>query len=354
MNKNQPLVSIIMPVYNCEKYISEAIESVCNQSYKNWELLIVDDGSKDKSISIIESFVEKDSRIRLLINESDEHGPGIARNYGMEHIGGKYTYFLDSDDWIDNDLLQDTVGIAEKTNADIVPFGFIVENDGQKIIKRLKPSGIFEFKDFKDNAYEIVRGTWGECFELIKSELIKNIRQNKYKTGEDICFQMDLLRNAKKICGIDKEYYHYRMVNHSISHTDKWDDDFMQSNIILWYKEKEFIEYCGFNENSQMMKNLAIERYTWCMYCLCEKRCPLSLSEKNKQIKYVADKMKIKEYKRGFDCSEYSGIRKIAKLLVKYNMEILMIILGTIYFKYIVKVDNKARIWENNYTEGEA
>lgn len=350
MQENRPLVSIIMPVYNCERFLSESIESVISQSYKNWELLIVDDGSKDHSVSIIKSYAEKDSRIRLYINESEEHGPGIARNYGMEHIRGKYTYFLDADDWIEQDMLKDTVELAEKMNADIVPFGFIIENNGKKIKKQLKPCGNFEFRDFRSNANEIVRGTWGECFELIKSELLRNTRQNKYKTGEDICFQMDLLCNAKKICGIDKEYYHYRLVNDSTSHTDQWDDEFMESNLAVWYKEKEFLEYCGLNENSQMMKNTAIERYTWCMYCLCEKRCPLSLSEKYRQIKYVAGKMKIKEYKSRFDCSEYSGMRKIAKLLVKYNMEIVMIIAGTVYFRYLVKEENKAEIWEKDYT----
>lgn len=351
MQENQPLVSIIMPVFNCECFLSESIESVISQSYKNWELLIVDDGSTDKSVSIIKAYIEKDSRIRLYINESEEHGPGIARNYGMEHIEGKYTYFLDADDWIEKDMLKDTVVLAEKMNADIVPFGFIIENNGKKIKKQLKPCGNFEFKDFQNNANEIVRGTWGECFELIKSELLKNIHQNKYKTGEDICFQMDLLCNAKKICGIDKEYYHYRMVNDSTSHRDIWDDEFMESNIEVWNKEKQFLEYCGLNEESQMMKNAAIERYTWCMYCLCEKRCSLSLTEKSKQIKYVASEMKINKFKSKFDCTKFSGIRKIAKLLVKYNMEIVMIIMGTVYFKYVVKVEDIARIWEKDYTE---
>lgn len=350
MYENQPLVSIIMPVYNCEKYLEESIESVISQKYDNWELLIIDDGSKDNSVSIIESYVDKDSRIRLYRNETGEHGPGIVRNYGMDRICGKYTYFMDSDDWIEKELLQDTVTLAERTGADIVPFGFIIENNGKKIKKQLKPCGNFEFHDFRNNANEIVRGTWGECFELIRSDLLQNVRQNKYKTGEDICFQMDLLCNAKKICGINKEYYHYRIVNDSTSHTDKWDDNFMESNVAVWDKERKFLEYCGLDENSQIMKNTAIERYTWCLYCLCEKRCPLSLTEKRKLINYVADKMQIKKYKSKFECTGYSGMRKIAKLLVKYNLEMMMVIVGTVYFKYMMKVEDKAKIWEANYS----
>lgn len=333
MNENQPLVSVIMPVYNCERFLTEAIESVISQSYQNWELLIVDDGSKDKSVPIIESYVEKDSRIRLYKNESGEHGPGIARNYGMEHISGKYTYFIDSDDWIEKDLLQDTVALAEKTNADIVPFGFVIEDNGKQIKKPLNPCGNFEYQDFKNIANDIVRGTWAECHELIRSELLQDVRHNKYKTGEDICFQMDLLCNVRKVCGIDREYYHYRVVKGSISHTDKWDDVFMETNIAVWDKERKFLEYCGLIQESQIMKNAAIERYTGCLYWLCEKKSPLSLTEKHRQIRYIGNIMEIKKFKSKFDCTRYSGRKKVVKLFVKYNLERVMILMGTLYFK---------------------
>lgn len=345
LNINQPLVSVIMPVYNCEKYLDDSIGSVVSQRYENWELIIVDDGSKDNSVSIIKSYVEKDKRIRFYKNNTGEHGPGIARNYGIQHIKGKYTYFLDADDWIDKELLQDTVSLAEKTGADLVPFGFILEKDGKKIKKQLNPCGYFEYQDFKDNANRIVSGTWAESFELIKSSLLQGMCQNNYKTGEDICFQMDLLRNVKKVCGIDKEYYHYRIVKDSTSHTEKWDNRFMDSNASVWEKEREFLVYCGLDEDSQVIKNAAMERYTWCIYCLCVKRYPLSLREKYSQIKYVANRMNINKYKRNFDCTVYPGMRKIAKLIVKYNLELIMLIMGTWYFRCVEKIGDKVKIW---------
>lgn len=341
MCENQPLVSIIMPVYNCEKYLSESIGSVISQSYRNWELIIIDDGSKDKSISIIESYAAKDSRIRFYRNESGEHAPGIARNYGMERISGKYSYFIDADDWIEKDLLQDTVTLAEKTNADIVPFGFIIEDNGKSIIKKLSPCGNFEYADFKNIANEIVRGTWSECHELIRSELLQEVRHNKYKTCEDICFQMDLLCNVRIVCGIDKEYYHYRVVKDSISHIGKWDDEFLETAITVWDKERRFLEYCGLTPNSQIMKNAAIERYTGCLYWLCKRK--LSLAEKHKQIQYIGNMMEIKKYKSKFDCDSYLGMRKLVKLLVKYNLEIMMILIGTLYYKMFEKSKNKVK-----------
>ena len=135
------------------------------------------------------------------------------------------------------------------------------------------------------------------------------------------------------MCGIDREYYHYRVVKGSISHTDKWDDVFMETNIAVWDKERKFLEYCGLNEDSQIMKNAAVERYTWCIYCLCKKECPLLLAQKNRQIQNVANKMSIARYKKGFDCSSYLGVTKIIKRIVKYNMETVVIIMGTLYFK---------------------
>lgn len=340
MCKVQPLVSIIMPVYNCENYLAESIGSVVSQSYQNWELLVIDDGSDDGSVSIIESYVEEDDRIRLYKNETGEHGPGIARNYGMNFINGKYTYFIDADDWIDKELLWDTVSLAERTNADIVPFGFLIEDNGEKKKKPLKPCGNFEFQDFKKIANEIVRGTWSECHELIRSDVVRDVRHNSFKTCEDICFQMDLLCNVIKVCGIDKEYYHYRVVNNSLSHNDKWDEMFVKTAIVLWEKERKFLEYCGLNEDDQTMKNAAIERYTACLYWLCHKNCTLTFSEKCRQIKHIGNLMNIQAFKENYKWNKYAGVRKIAKLCVTYNMEMVMMLLGTVYFKMRDKTNN--------------
>ena len=333
MNDNMPLVSIIMPVYNGERFLSEAIESVISQSYENWELLIIDDGSEDNSINIIKAYSEKDSRIRLYINDSGEHGPGIARNYGIERISGKYAYFIDADDWIEKDLLEDTVALAEETEADIVPFGFVIEDSGKRIKKTLKPCGDFVFEDFKGFGNEIVRGTWSECHELIKSEIIKTVRHNKYRTCEDICFQMDLLCNFKKVCGIDREYYHYRVVNDSLSHNSDWDAAFKEKSIVLWESERKFLEYCGLDKDSQTMKNTAIERYVGYIYFLCEKKCRLSLKEKHRLIRDIESAMNMEDYKSGFDCTRYSFARRIIKYLVIHNMELVLLLIGTLYFK---------------------
>ena len=330
-----PRVSIIIPVYNAEKYLGEAIESVLKQTYPDFELLLINDRSTDRSREICMEYCKKDDRLVLLENNSPIHGPGVTRNIGMDYATGAFIYFMDADDWIEKDLLRDTVTFAEKTGADIVPFGFVIEDSGKQIRKPLKPCGNFEYPDFKYIANEIVRGTWAPCMELIKVEVIHNIRQNKYRSGEDICFQMDLLCNVRKVCGIDKEYYHYRMVGDSITHSDKWDQLYKEAFLAIWDGERKFLEYCGLDEHSQIVKTTALERYTWSLYCLSEKRCPLSLAEKHRQIKCIAQMMEIHKYKNQYDCSSYSGLRKYVKLFVKYNLEMIILLVGTAYSRFM-------------------
>ena len=328
MTSEKPLVSIIMPVYNTGKYLDKSIGSVIQQIYENWELIVVDDGSTDNSISIIQSYAQKDQRIQLYINESGQHGPGIARNIGLDHLRGKYTYFIDSDDWIDKELLTDTVTKAEETGADIVPFGFIIEEENRQIRKELKPKGNYEYDDFKDIANDILRGTWSECHELIRSDLLKDVRHNHYRTGEDICFQMDLLCHVRKVSGIDKEYYHYRVANHSLSHNNDLENDFVESNVAVFKKEEQFLEYCGLDKSSQIVKNTLMERYSGILWFLCGKR--MKLSGKRTILKQLQKESEISKYKADYDCSLYSGSKRILKTAIKLNMDVVVLTLGSI------------------------
>ena len=99
-------VSIVMPVYNAEKYLSAAIESVLKQTYTDFELLLVNDMSTDHSKEICREYSKKDNRIVALENNSESHGPGPTRNIGLEYATGEYFYFMDADDWADEELLQ--------------------------------------------------------------------------------------------------------------------------------------------------------------------------------------------------------------------------------------------------------
>lgn len=119
MENNKRMISIVMPIYNSEKYVSEAIESVCNQSYKNWELLIVNDGSTDQSSKIIDDYAKKDSRIKVF-HRSNE-GVSMARNYALDKCNGNYSTFIDSDDVYHPERLKKMMQIfVQNPDCDIV------------------------------------------------------------------------------------------------------------------------------------------------------------------------------------------------------------------------------------------
>ena len=326
-------VSVIMPVYNTEKYLSEAIESVLNQTYSDFELLLINDRSTDNSKQICIDYSKKDNRIRFFDNNTGEHGPGPTRNIGLDNAKGEYVYFMDSDDWIEKELLTDTVTKAEETGADLVPFGFIIEEENRQIRKQLKPAGNYEYDDFKEISNDILRGTWAECHELIRGDLLKTIRHNHFKTCEDICFQMDLLCRVRKVCGINKEYYHYRVRKSSISFTHNSDDQFVENAVTLWNKEKQFLEYVGLTSDDQVMKYSAIERYTACIYWICKRKGPFDIQRKIREVEYIGNAMHIERYKEGYDTKPFILFKRVLKQAIIHGYEKEILFMGTLFFK---------------------
>ncbi len=139
MSENQPLVSVIMPNYNGEQFLSAAVQSVVNQTYQNWELLIIDDGSTDGSVEIARKWAAQDRRIRPLKNifKKLAHGPGAARNTGIQEAKGRYIAFLDSDDlWLPQKL-SEQVAFMQR---DKIPFSFtwyeVITETGAKVGER--------------------------------------------------------------------------------------------------------------------------------------------------------------------------------------------------------------------------
>ena len=125
-------VSVIVPVYNSEKYLAECISSVIEQTYKNWELLLIDDCSTDKSLDIIKSYADKDMRIRLITNETNS-GPAFSRNRGIENATGDLICFLDSDDYYLPDFLTGMVSAYKNNDVDFV-ISFFYNKKGSELL----------------------------------------------------------------------------------------------------------------------------------------------------------------------------------------------------------------------------
>ena len=131
-----PVVSIIIPVYNVESYLAECLDSACNQTLKNIEIICINDGSTDNSLNILQEYEKRDNRISII--SQDNRGASRARNIGIQHAKGKYIYFLDSDDYLAHDALEMLVNTMETGNLELLLFNANVFGEAGVEKKRLQ------------------------------------------------------------------------------------------------------------------------------------------------------------------------------------------------------------------------
>lgn len=218
--------SVIIPVYNAEKYIEKCIDSVLNQSYQNWELLAIDDGSKDSSYELLTKYANCDKRI--LVETKNNEGPGLTRNRGIRKSSGDYIVFLDSDDYIESNYFELLYKEIIKTNSDVLFINAIQEQPNGKILKFEKMS---YFKKYDRDQLIGCQMTgympWGGWRKVASHALIKknHLRYTDDIVGEEAIFSFELLRSAQKICFIENYLYHYinRPESQSKSEEGSWE-----------------------------------------------------------------------------------------------------------------------------------
>lgn len=199
-----PLVSIVMPAYCAEKYIEAAIQSVVDQTYTNWELLVLDDGSQDNTIQIVQALAKQDSRIRLYQNERNM-GPAKTRNRGLDLSQGDYTAFLDSDDIWHADKLEKQVALAEREHADIAycSYAIIDGNNSKRCNDFLVPSRT----DLKGLLKKNVIG----CSTVLLSRAtVGDFRFSTDYYHEDYVLWLSMLQTGKKAVGLEEVLVDYR------------------------------------------------------------------------------------------------------------------------------------------------
>lgn len=211
MKQKDALISIVIPVYNVESYIEKCVNSIINQTYKNIEILLIDDGSTDLSGQICELYAKKDTRIRVFHKKNG--GLSSARNFGIEKAKGKYISFIDSDDFVTIDYVEILYKLLVDTNSDIsvainvnlYPNGYIkhiYNNSGKKIIYG---SGLSMLEHM---LYQKLFDT-SSSFKLYKTKLFDDIRFPIGKLYEDIACIYKLFLKAKRVSYINKEIYFY-------------------------------------------------------------------------------------------------------------------------------------------------
>lgn len=251
-------ISIIIPMYNAKEYIARCLESVINQSFSDIEIIIVNDGSTDESLEICRKYAKIDERIIIL--NKDNNGVSVARNQGMNVATGEYVMFVDSDDWIDENMCQDLYKRISECHADIcfcnnikeygnrseyIDFGCLKDVINLDEIKEVILS-LIEEKDIKiAHRRETFRGP---CAKLYKRSIIidNNITfKRELAIGEDLVFNLEYLKYCEKIVVEKKFLYHYRVNLYSATkryRENAWDTYRKLLVILEEYLESNFFE----------------------------------------------------------------------------------------------------------------
>lgn len=209
-------ISIVITAFNVEKYIEEAIRSCINQTYKDLEIIVVDDCSTDSTKSIIKELQKEDSRIIFLENDVNQ-GAGMTRRVGIQKATGEYVLIVDGDDWINSDFVEDLAKEAEKTGADIVSGGMTIR----------RPDGSYDATGYGNCICETnidkVTKFWKDRIVFLNNKLVRRslhvaIPYCKRRFIEDTPVIIPQLYLANKVVYIDNLGYNYRMQNESLTH----------------------------------------------------------------------------------------------------------------------------------------
>lgn len=315
------LISVIVPVYKVEEYLRRCIDSIINQTYKNLEIILVDDGSPDNCGKICDEYAKKDDRINVIHKENG--GLSDARNAGIDIANGKYITFIDSDDYVSEDYVEFLYSLIKENNADIsmgkhfIIYKNDIINTGTDLKNILKPKEALE-KMLYSNDLDV--SAWAK---LYKKELFQNIKYPKGRLYEDAATTYKLIDKSKIIAFYSKPIYYYVIRDNSITN-----HNFNERKFELIDSTKEMCEYV--NEKYPELKDASNRRL---MYSYLSTLTQLTYS---KEIK--------KEYKKrlmNYIKENRNKILKNKKIPQRDKIALYSTYFGFSFFKLLWKLYRK-------------
>ena len=323
----EDLISVIVPIYNVEKYINKCVDSIINQTYKNLEIILVDDGSPDNCPQICDEYATKDKRIKVIHKENG--GLPAARNSGVKIASGEYITFVDGDDWIDINMYSNMM--SKNDDYDIIRTEYIKHDGDKELFKSKLPYQEQKLFDCTKDRDELLKLLYAlkihaniVCM-VVKKELINKIYpfDEKVQLGEDLLIAVSLFCNCKNILFLPEFYYYYFQNNASISLSPE--RSYKNIDDLLLLKEKILAILDKYHKNSNEIKT-GFEK------CILIKTRGLIAEKKNEKefkniVRYLCENSKYIDLINNLDYKKLGKNEKIWYLITKYKLVNLIVLI---------------------------
>lgn len=345
-------VSVIVPIYNVEKYLRRSIESIQKQTLKDIEIILVNDGSSDGSIAICEEYQKKDNRIEII--DKSNGGVSSARNAGLEIAKGDYIGFVDPDDWIEPNMYEDLYKQIKTSDTDVCMCNYVIENNGKSIPNLLNIKQVLLEKE--DIVRQIVAEMIGSsslnsagqtimgsvCRLIVKKELINN-NNFRFELGiplmEDLIFCIQILLKSKKVSINTGLNYHYIINSNSsvFSYRENMID--IQRNV---YSYLEKLLKKDKKVYSIVEKRLNFRYTNMCIGSIANevhRNNSKRLAEKIKFIKEICKDKKLKSILKELDMKGYTLRKKLILIAIKYELVLYIFLYYLLLMKITTRID---------------
>ena len=333
------MVSIVVPVYNAEKRLSVCLESILKQTYSNFELILVNDGSKDKSLSLCKKYEQQDKRIKVIDKKNE--GAGEARNAGVDIAQGEYVVFVDSDDTLFSDTLKTFIELINKeSEVDMVCAAHVIEDSENGN----KEYAFMEFKEttciYSNPAEALLKMDKDNIFcylwnKIFKMSIIKenNIRfEKQFITGQDLDFVIKYYYHVRK-CVLTNEvvYGYYKDGVGSLS--GRYKDNLYEIVSELCKRREDLYNYLKLNEDKegrQILEKRYVEYFHSCIPNAYRKNAEIGYKKKKEIIKKIISDKKLQSYMKNY--IPKNKIKKIYKFAIQCKSVVLTMAVYSILF----------------------
>ena len=337
--KEQPQVSIIVPVYNVENYIERCLNSLVNQTFKDIEIITINDGSTDKSLELINKYVKEDIRVSVI--DLGDEGVSYCRNLGIEKANGKYIMFVDSDDWIDFNMVEVMYKKAEENNIDLVMCSYIREfkDHSKEKIFNLPEEIIYKEDKVKNELLRKLVGpvkeelsnpemldalgtVWGKLYraDILKENKIKFVDLKEIGSAEDTLFNIFTFNYLSKVMFLNKHMYHYWRDNPK-SVTSQYNPKLKEQRKVFFKYISDFIKENNFEQVfEEALNNRICTSVLGLGLIECSKNNKISRINKIKNIKKIINEEYIRNAYKNLELKYFSIHWRVFYFFIKNKM----------------------------------